>query len=317
MANFRAIPTKMWADDTFLSMSPEQKLIFIYLHTSPYVTQCGIYQLQIKTMGFHLGYTSSPIESALTGFCAAFPDFAAWDRETGEIALLQYPNLFLKDAPQKIWNYVVKELSEVQSMMLLKKVIEKSSATTSKPYLSRLRAINMEIQNQKRDDVNTLLDIDLIQDADNQNVTNEIEKKRKEKEKKEKEPAHEKPTIEKEVNYINAHEIARVEFLRRYLDLNPDWENKCFVEPYFENLQKKGEWFALQVPTNANDLQKWIGKHYAGINSWASNEHKFWKNKKAANPTTQQQKNGAEPTITIGGIPVPLSVYQLYQSENG
>lgn len=128
--------------------------------------------------------------------------------------------------------------------------------------------------------------------------------------------ALEKPKTE-EVNYINAHEIARVEFLRRYLDLNPDWENKCFAEPYFENLQKKGEWFALQIPTNANDLQKWIGKHYAGINSWASNEHKFWKNKKAANPTTQQQKNGAEPTITIAGIPVPLSVYQLYQSENG
>lgn len=282
MANFRAIPTKIWADDTFLSMSPEQKLIFIYLHTSPYVTQCGIYKLQLKTMGFHLGYMSSPVESALAGFCLAFPDFVAWDKETGEVALLQYPNLFLKDAPQKIWNYVVKELAEVQSIELLKRVIEKSSATTSKPYLSRLRSLNMEIQNARRENENTLLDIDVAQEVESQEVTSEIEKKRKEKKEKGKDTLDFSP---------DAYKKTANRFVIYYRkNICEDFTEWRFALPYFQNLQKKGEWFELREPNDAADWQRWIGKHYAGIVQWAKREPVFNPNVNKDQPAVYQKR---------------------------
>lgn len=280
-------------------------MLFIYLHTSQYVTQCGIYKLQMKTMGFHLGYTSSPVENALIGFCAAFPDFVAWDKETGEVALLQYPNLFLKDAPKKIWNYVIKELAGVQSMELLKKVIEKSSATTSKPYLSRLRSLNMEIQNAKRDNANTLLDIGLMQSVEDEQVISEKEKKRKEKKEKEKTPApanepqplkteQEEQQIIPAIEYeLEAYKKAARFFCETYGELNKTWKNAAYALPYFQNKQKKGYWYELQIPATAEQRQRWIGQHLSGIDQWAAREHKF-------NP----KKNGSTAQVS-GGYRIP------------
>lgn len=129
-------------------MSPEQKLIFLYLHTCPASTQCGIFKLPIKTAGFQLGYTTSPVESALRGLCAAFPDFVAWDATTGEVGLLQYPKQTLIEANNRVLSVVVNELKDVKSIYILRQMIAQNSATIGKMYLSRLRQIQMENLNK-------------------------------------------------------------------------------------------------------------------------------------------------------------------------
>ena len=171
---YRQVSTAIWTDDIILSMSPEQKLLFLYLHTNPYASACGIYKMQLRTMGFQLGLTAAPIESALRGLAAAFPDFVAADWETGEVALLQYPKQILISASKRVMGHVEKEIEKVQSIMLLRLLIAKNSASISKPYLAQIRRLQVgEINNSKN-----YGDVAII--ADNQQING---KKEKEKEK--------------------------------------------------------------------------------------------------------------------------------------
>ena len=128
-------------------MSPEQKLLFLYLHTNPYASACGIYKMQLRTMGFQLGLMHTPFESALKGLCAAFPDFVAADWQTGEVALLQYPKQVLISATGRALAVVAKEVEGVESQFLLRELIARNSATINKPYLEQLRRLQMRAIN--------------------------------------------------------------------------------------------------------------------------------------------------------------------------
>lgn len=171
MSIFRPVPTAIWNDDTYLSMSPEQKLLFLYIHTSPSASQCGIYKISTKVGGFHLGFTHAPFDSALRGLCAAFPDLVAYDQHTSEIAILQHPKNVLTNASPKIWKQVAGELRNVKSQQLLKQVISVNSATASAPYLQRLRQLQMEAINASKEKHG-----DFHKSTENQGVNREIEK---------------------------------------------------------------------------------------------------------------------------------------------
>lgn len=145
---YRSVSTSIWADDAILSMSPEQKLLFLYLHTNPYASACGIYKMQLRTMGFQLGLMHTPFESALKGLCAAFPDFVAADWQTGEVALLQYPRQVLIAATGRALAVVAKEVEGVESQYLLRELIARNSATINKPYLEQLRRLQMRAINE-------------------------------------------------------------------------------------------------------------------------------------------------------------------------
>lgn len=145
---YRSVSTSIWADDAILSMSPEQKLLFLYLHTNPYASACGIYKMQLRTMGFQLGLMHTPFESALRGLCAAFPDFVAADWQTGEVALLQYPRQVLISATGRALAVVAKEIEGVGSQYLLRELIARNSATINKPYLEQLRRLQMRAINE-------------------------------------------------------------------------------------------------------------------------------------------------------------------------
>jgi uncharacterized phage protein (TIGR02220 family) len=153
-------------------MSPEQKLLFLYLHTSPYSTSCGIFRLQLKTAGFQLGYTNGPVESALHGLCATFPDFVAWDEQTGEVALLQYPKQVLTNASGKTLAIIKRDIEKVQSIPLLRRLISLNSATISKMYLEQIRRLQVVGINSAR------FDGDMAQSTVNQNDALERERER-------------------------------------------------------------------------------------------------------------------------------------------
>lgn len=151
MNKYRFLPTGTWSDDTFLKMSPEQKLIDLYLWTSPYTSLCGIFKLSITTMGHFIGLKNDNIESAFKGYLLAYPDRTKYDKETGEVALLLWPKLALVNANIAAKKKAERELEEVQSIELLKAVISRNSATLSKPYLFRIRQLQMEEINRKKE----------------------------------------------------------------------------------------------------------------------------------------------------------------------
>jgi len=151
---YRSVSTAIWTDDAMLEMSPEQKLLFLYLQTNPYASACGIYKMHLKTMSFQVGITGAPFESALRGLCSAFPDFVAADWTTNEIALLQYPKQTLITAGARVMAHVAKEVEKVESIYLLRELIARNSATIGKPYLEQLRRLQMsEINDRKHGEV--------------------------------------------------------------------------------------------------------------------------------------------------------------------
>lgn len=150
MNKYRFLPTGTWSDDTFLKMSPEQKLIYLYLVTSPYTSMCGIFKLSVSTMGHFLGLRNDNIESAWRGFLLAFPDWVKYDEETGEVAVLYWPKFALVNANVGALKKAERELGEVTSMHLLKEIIKRNSATMSKMYLSRLRQLQIKEVNAKK-----------------------------------------------------------------------------------------------------------------------------------------------------------------------
>lgn len=151
MNKYRFLPTCFWSDDITIGMSPEQKLIYIYLYTSPYTSLCGIFNLSISTMGHFVGIEKGrSITNAFRAFLLAYPDLVKYDEGTGEVAILYWPKYALVNANIKAKKKAESDLSEVRSIFLLKEVIRRNSATLSKMYLSRLRQLQIEKLNADR-----------------------------------------------------------------------------------------------------------------------------------------------------------------------
>jgi len=178
MMIYRNFATANWSDDNILNMSPEQKLIFLYLHTSQYTSACGIFKLHLRTMGFQVGLTHSPFESSLKGLCAAFPDFVAVDWTTNEVALLQYPRQLLTAANSRSLAIVAKDIENVESQYLLRELISRNSAGLSAPYKAQLNRLQIGVINANR--VSALLDGNVVQVVDNEETSHERESKVKE-----------------------------------------------------------------------------------------------------------------------------------------
>lgn len=64
----RSINTRMWSDDWFESLTPSEKLLWIYLLTNTQTNMLGIYEISIKRIQFETGLNRDTIEKALKGF---------------------------------------------------------------------------------------------------------------------------------------------------------------------------------------------------------------------------------------------------------
>ena len=51
----RGFQTELWTDPFIQGLSPEAKLLFIYLWTNKHCNQAGLYEISLKTMAFDTG----------------------------------------------------------------------------------------------------------------------------------------------------------------------------------------------------------------------------------------------------------------------
>ena len=70
MANFRQIHTKIWKDPWFIELSPERKLLFIYLFSNEQANMMGLYQLPLKVICFETDLDQITVEEGLAQFAA-------------------------------------------------------------------------------------------------------------------------------------------------------------------------------------------------------------------------------------------------------
>lgn len=64
----RSINTKIWSDKWIETLSPVEKLVWIYLLTNDYTNMLGIYQVTIKRIIFETGLSQTQIFNALKAF---------------------------------------------------------------------------------------------------------------------------------------------------------------------------------------------------------------------------------------------------------
>ena len=68
MAEFRQVHTRIWHDDWFVELSPNDKLIFIYLFTNENSNLAGLYKLSMRHAQLETGLTIDYILKAMGNF---------------------------------------------------------------------------------------------------------------------------------------------------------------------------------------------------------------------------------------------------------
>lgn len=68
MSKLRSISTSFWSDPAIEDMTPEEKLLFLYLVTNDKTNMLGIYEVSIKKIAFETGLDKEIVLKALKGF---------------------------------------------------------------------------------------------------------------------------------------------------------------------------------------------------------------------------------------------------------
>jgi len=68
MSKQRMVRDSFWTDSYIEKLSPDEKLLFIYLLTNPLCNVLGIYEIRAKRIGFETGYDVEVVENILERF---------------------------------------------------------------------------------------------------------------------------------------------------------------------------------------------------------------------------------------------------------
>lgn len=71
MAGYRQLHTRMWADSWFIELTPDQKLLFIYLFSNQRTSVCGLYELPIRVISFETGLEIEVVKKCFNVFSSA------------------------------------------------------------------------------------------------------------------------------------------------------------------------------------------------------------------------------------------------------
>lgn len=138
------------ADDTYRKMDPSFRNIIttaIFLLDNNDGNMCGIIKISKPTFFHHLNVGDG--EDIFSAFLKQYPDWMIYDAEEQELGLLIWPNMLVGDYSPKQNNYLKQQLSEVNSMEILKKMCRLNHHTKTAAYLERINQLNAEREQKK------------------------------------------------------------------------------------------------------------------------------------------------------------------------
>ncbi|CEN87369.1 hypothetical protein [Paraclostridium sordellii] len=155
MAIYRPVHVTFWQDPKVIEeMTPEDKLFFLYLITNPKTTQIGIYQITKKQMAFELGYSIESINALMDRF-ENHHKTIIYNKETRELAIINWGRYNFPRAGTPIENCVKKELASVKDKSLIKIVGERIENKKIKEiFISFLEDVRDELRDGERDEGN-------------------------------------------------------------------------------------------------------------------------------------------------------------------
>ena len=120
----RIVDTSFWTDGKVDEFSPEDKYFMLYLLTNPFTTQLGIYEISIKQMAYHLGYSADAARVLLDRFENKYGVIIYSPRSEiyGEIAIKNFLRHSIIKGGFAVWDCLVKEIMAVKDKSLVDKV---------------------------------------------------------------------------------------------------------------------------------------------------------------------------------------------------
>lgn len=151
MKEFSFIKTSLWVDESFRQMSPEQKLIMLYLLQGTQTNWCGVFKLNISMMGFFLGLREDNVSNAFQAFCKQFRSLVVYDENTSEVAILNWGAMNLVNMNEKSLSAARKDILGVESDALILEMIAASKASKIiEFYTSGLNSIRASRRNSEQ-----------------------------------------------------------------------------------------------------------------------------------------------------------------------
>lgn len=125
----RIVETNMWLDATFRKKlkNDKERLLFIYILTSPESKLCGIFYIPIDLISYHTQLSIEEIKEAIKDFEDA--ELIKYNVETEEVAIANYLKYNVNKGGKPIEDAITRQLSLVKSKELISWVYERISKT--------------------------------------------------------------------------------------------------------------------------------------------------------------------------------------------
>lgn len=117
----RIVDTAFWTDSKVDEFSPEDKYFLLYLLTCPFTKQLGIYEISIKQVAFHLGYSIDAVKALIERFENTY-NMIIFSPETNEIAVKNYLRHSIVKGGAPVRDCLIKEIKQVKNKQLISDV---------------------------------------------------------------------------------------------------------------------------------------------------------------------------------------------------
>ena len=145
----RVVDTSFWTDGKVDEFTPEDKLFMMYLLTSPFSTQLGIYEISIKQVAFHLGYSMDTVRNLIERFESTY-GIIIFSKSTNEIAIKNFLRHSIIKGGKPVEDCIKREMARVKNKSLISKVF---SHISDKDDLNEtVKKIIGEFQNENHND---------------------------------------------------------------------------------------------------------------------------------------------------------------------
>ena len=145
MQNYsRSVRSHVWADRTFHRLTPEEKLIYLYLLTGPVTSDTSVFLCPLDQMSLDLGIPMDSIEKVLKRFIQL--NIVAYDFENEEICMIPYFTYGTSPVGALYYEMLSKDHDKIKNKNLIKYAVESArNADISMAYFAAIQDIFPEL----------------------------------------------------------------------------------------------------------------------------------------------------------------------------
>lgn len=117
----RPVSTGFWTDRKVDGFSPEDRYFMLYLLTSPFSRQLGIYEISIRQSAFQMGYSEECFKVLLDRFENKYK-MILYSKETSEVAILNFLCHSVVSGGKPVEDCIKQDMARVKDKGLIQKV---------------------------------------------------------------------------------------------------------------------------------------------------------------------------------------------------